>query len=100
MNTALQAAQAEDTQDLLNHIAWTDVIRPQLEDARRAFTDQLVAATLKPQQPMSETREQIAGKLFGITFIINRLERILREGTNAREVLARENLFLQDFNSK
>lgn len=94
-NTALKAAQGEDTYDLLNHIAWTDIIKPKLDEARIVFTSQLVSATLRPQSDKAETREQIAGKLYGITYITAMFEKILKEGTNAREVLARENLFLQ-----
>src|SRR5579859_4216925 len=94
-NIALKAAYGEDTMDLLNHLAWTDVVKPRLEEARIAFMNQLVTATLKPQQEGAETREQIAGKLYGITYITNVLERILKEGANAREILAQQNLFLQ-----
>lgn len=94
-NIALKAAYGEDTMDLLNHLAWTDIIKPRLEEARITFTNQLVTATLKPQVEGAETREQIAGKLYGITYIIQVLERILKEGANAREVLAQQNLFLQ-----
>jgi|SRR5579859_206271 len=94
-NTALKAAYGEDTLDLLNHLAWTDIVKPKLDEARIAFTNQLVSATLRPQDPTAETKEQIAGKLFGITYITNVFERILKEGANAREILAKQNLFLQ-----
>ena len=94
-NLALKAAYGEDTMDLLNHLAWTDIVKPRLEEARLAFTNQLVSSTLRPQAADAETKEQIAGKLYGIMFITNIFEKILREGANAREVLAKENLFLQ-----
>jgi len=95
INTALQAAQGLDTQDLLNHIAWTDVIKPKLEEAKAILTNQLVDATLNPQQPGTQTREQIAGRLWGIDHTIKTLEKILKAGAHAREVLAQDNLFLQ-----
>jgi hypothetical protein len=94
-NLALKAAYGEDTMDLLNHLAWTDIVKPRLEEARKTFTDQLVSVTLRPQAEGSETKEQIAGKLYGIMYITTIFEKILKEGANAREVLARENLFLQ-----
>lgn len=94
-NLALKAAYGEDTLDLLNHLAWTDIIKPRLEETRKVLTDQLVALTLAPQKEGQETREQIAGKLFGITYITNVLERILREGAQAKDTLAAHNLFLQ-----
>lgn len=94
-NLALKAAYGEDTMDLLNHLAWTDIVRPRLEEARITFTNQLVSATLKPQHADAETKEQIAGKLYGIAYVIQIFERILKEGENARVLLAKENLFLQ-----
>lgn len=94
-STALKAAQGMDLQDLLNHIAWTDVIQPQLVEAKSILTKRLVDATLQPQQPNSESREQLAGKLYGIVFMENMLAKILREGAGARETLASQNLFIQ-----
>jgi hypothetical protein len=91
----LKAAQGIDTQDLLNHIAWTDVVRPRLDEAKAALTKRLVEATLKPLDPREESREQLAGKLWGIDFVITTLERILREGANAKDFLARQNIFIQ-----
>jgi len=94
-NVPLKAAQGLDTQDLLNHIAWTDVIKPKLDEAKLLLTKQLVDATLNPQQPNSQTREQIAGRLWGIDYIITSFEKVLREGARAKELLAEQNLFLQ-----
>lgn len=92
---ALTAAYGLDTQDLLNHIAWTDVLKPKLEEAKSFLTKQLVSVTLNAPVANSETREQIAGKLWGIEFMVTTIEKILKAGTGAREILARENLFLQ-----
>jgi hypothetical protein len=94
-NTALKAAQGIDTLDLLNHIAWTDVILPKLLEAKDGLTKRLVNATLNVPNPKEETREQLAGKLFGIDHFIHILERILSEGGHAKELLAKQNLFLQ-----
>lgn len=94
-NTALKAAQGIDTQDLLNHIAWTDVILPKLLEAKSIITSQLVTATLSPSKEGTCTKEQLAGQLFGIDYITKTIEKILREGSSASESLARENLFLQ-----
>jgi len=93
--TALKAAQGIDTLDLLNHIAWTDVIKPKLAQARDLLTKRLVDLTLGVAKPGEETREQIAGKLFGINFIETLFHNILAEGGRANDALARENLFLQ-----
>lgn len=95
LSTAVTAYQGQDTLDLLDHIAWTDVLRPKLEQHRKYLTDKLVSATLSAPQPNSESKEQIAGKLYGIQFMINTIEKVLRAGANAKAALAEENLFLQ-----
>jgi len=93
-NIALKAAQGMDLNDLLNHIAWTDVVKPELDDAKARLTKRLVDATLKPQQEGTETREQLAGMLYGIQFIELTFARILREGARSKEELAKMNLFI------
>lgn len=95
-NLALKAAYGEDTMDLLDHIAWTDVVKPKLEEARKIFTEQLVSVTLRPQKEGTETREQLAGKLYGISYIINVFEKILKEGHEARTILAKDNFFISN----
>lgn len=95
-NLALKAAYGEDTEDLLDHIAWTDVIKPQLEKARIHFTNQLVSATLAPQREGTESREQIAGKLYGISYITTLFEKILKEGGDAKAILAKDNFFISN----
>lgn len=91
---ATKAAKALDTKDLLDHIAWTNVIKPQLDEARKQLSDMLVKSVLAPQNPLTESKEQIAGKLYGIEFISSRIERILREGELAERDLASRNIFL------
>lgn len=92
-NDALLAvAKAEDTQDLLNHIAWTDVIRPQLEKQVKQCSDLLVQEALGGQLPPGRTREQIAGMAFGVQYIVGLLERILKDGERGLLELRREGL--------
>lgn len=92
----LEAAKAEDLHDLLNHIAWTDVVRPALLREREVFTKLLVASTLgAPVQvpsssgPVPVTREQLAGKIYGIDYITGLMEKILDKGVRAVEELNR-----------
>lgn len=94
-NPALKAAQGIDTKDLLDHIAWTDVIQPQIVQAKAILTNRLVAATLNAPKPGDETREQIAGRLYGIGFIEKVIEKILKEGDSGARELASQNLFIQ-----
>lgn len=90
---ALSAIQGQDTQDLLNHIAWTDIIKPKLIEAKLFYTNQLVDALLSKHE--GESKEQIAGKIYGIDYVVKVLERILKEGSQSREALASLNLHLQ-----
>jgi hypothetical protein len=79
----LQAAQAEDLQDLLNHIAWTDVILPQLTDLKSKFSSQLSQVLLNPNIPGAPTALQLAAKIQGIDFITTLFASILRQGASA-----------------
>ena len=84
-NQLIAVAKAEDTYDLLNHIAWTDVVKPELQTVRETFSKQLVAAMLGSPLPIGITKEQLAGKAFGIDYIIRLFESILAKGKVARE---------------
>lgn len=75
-----------DTQDLMEHIAWTDVVKPKLLNLREMLSKQLVNAVLDPA--LSSQKEQIAGKIFGIDYIINIFEGILSKGKNSQKALA------------
>lgn len=90
----ITVAKAEDTQDLLNHIAWTDVIKPELLRRRDAYAKQLVNATLGQTLPEGTTREMIAGRILGIDDLISLLERILRDGSRAAEQMQFESYSL------
>lgn len=91
----LKATQSIDTLDLLDHIAWTNILKPQLDHAKRILTEKLVAQTLGTASPGTETKEQVAGKLYGITYITTMFEKILSQGTSARQSLADENIFIK-----
>ena len=84
---ALKIAQAEDTQDLLNHIAWTDVVKPKLLKDKEIWEKTLVAHLLGAPLPEGQTKEQLAGKIYGINYTIEYLENILRTGTRYFEML-------------
>lgn len=89
----LDAYRAEDVSDLLDHIAWTETIKPALLRERDQLTTQLVSSTLglPVQAKTSEgtvtfSREQIAGKIYGINHIFTLLEKLLSKG----EIAARQ----------
>lgn len=56
--------------------------------AKDLLTKQLVDSTLSVQKPDQETREQIAGKLFGLDWTIKLIEKVLKQGGSAKDVLA------------
>lgn len=93
----LAATQSTDLHELLNHLAWTDVLRPALE-AESAFNQQmLVDATLGQEPTIRDTngiihkltREQLAGRIHGIRHVIGIIERILRKGDKALEEITK-----------
>jgi hypothetical protein len=89
-NPFVTAARAEDVENLLQHIAWSDVIRPDLDRQREMYTKLLVAATLG--QPVKVptidgyaelSKEQLAGRISGFDYVISYFEKILTEGAKA-----------------
>lgn len=92
---AITAAQGIDTEDWLRHISWTDVLKPRFERDQQLLRDRLVASVLKPASAEAESREQIAGKLYGINYAINVIEETVRKGRNASAELSKSNISLQ-----
>jgi hypothetical protein len=79
----IRVAQAEDTYNLLNHIAWTDVILPKLERKKAIYSKMIVDHHLGKPIPQDLTVEQIAGKVYGIEEIISLFAQILSQGEKA-----------------
>jgi|WetSurMetagenome_2_1015567.scaffolds.fasta_scaffold138310_2 hypothetical protein len=91
---SITVAKGEDTRNLLDHIAWTDVIEPELEKRKALYGKLLVAAVLGSKitipgssGPTDLTPEQLAGRIDGINFIQTLLKRILRDGASAFSTL-------------
>ena|SRR2546430_15361954 len=87
-------AKAEDTQNLLEHIAWQAAVKPVLLKKRNDFTTVLVNAVLGQPMPQGITKEQIAGYVYGIDEIIKTFERILRDGSEALAALESQGFHL------
>jgi len=92
---AVIAAQGIDTEDFLRHIAWEEILLPRFQEDRRVLTDRLVQSVLKPETVDSETREQIAGKLWGIDYAIRTINEVVKRGRSAKSELARSNISVQ-----
>lgn len=91
------AAKAEDLGNLLDHIAWTDAVKPILLKRHEAFSGMLVqivlgATNASGSQPY--TKEQLAGAIYGIDQIIAIMEKILKDGEKALADLRQQNLTL------
>jgi len=91
----IKVAQAQDTYDLLNHIAWTDVLKPKLEAEVSKLSKLLVSEALGVPIPVGMgTREQIAGKCYGIQYVSRLFEEILAKGENAFKDLEEKGIHL------
>jgi hypothetical protein len=92
----MAVAKGEDTYDLLSHIAWTDVILPRLEKEIVTYSTILVNEALGTPIPGNITREQVAGRAYGIRWVQNLLERILKDGKRGLEHLQTEGIALSN----
>lgn len=91
------AAKAEDLNNLLDHIAWQEAVKPLLLKRRDAFSAMLVQTILGATAPDGHqpyTKEQLAGAIYGIDAIIGVMEKILKDGEKALAELRQQNLSL------
>ena len=81
-------AKADAVADLLNHVGWTEVVKPSLLKERNNLSTQLVGMVLgAPPKEASLTKEQVAGFIYGIDKIIAEFEKILKKGEASLEFL-------------
>jgi len=81
-------AKAEDTYDLMHHIAWDATVKPALDKQLGSLTKLLVNEALGGKLPEGLTRERVAGMCYGINYISTLLEKILKEGEHALKDLS------------
>lgn len=93
-STLIKIAQAEDTFNLLHHIAWTDVIKPELLRRKESFGKILVDHLLGIPLAEGQTKEMIAGRIYGINEMIGLIEKILTQGKKALEELQSKGISL------
>jgi hypothetical protein len=94
---AISVAKAKDLEDLLDHIAWTDTLRPALVDFKNVLASQLVQVTLgHPIEVQTSSgnsvpisREQLAGQIYGIDWLMKFVERVLDKGHVSADELKR-----------
>jgi hypothetical protein len=100
-NTVEAAARGTDLADLLNHIAWTDIIVPELTKAKDRYSTTLVQKVLGNSNSSTLTIEQLAGRIAGIEFVYDLLTRIVERGEKASTILQEQQYTLDNpYNSK
>jgi len=82
-NPVLEAYQAADLENLLEHVAWTEVLQPKLLELKEQYSIMLVSHDLGEALPGKLTREQLAGRIYGINFILKLIRDVLVRGTAA-----------------
>jgi hypothetical protein len=86
---------ADDLENLLDHIAWTNTVKPALESHRAKFQTLLVQSVLGQQIIDQNTggivsKEMLAGRIEGIDWLDKFLTGVLRRGERALSVLKQE----------
>jgi len=95
-NLAMDAAKAQDLSDLASHIAWTDIVSPELTKLRETYSTQLVQKVLNAPGSSPLTIEQLAGRIEGIDFIKRLFTRIIEKGEKAQSLLRERQFILED----
>ncbi len=88
------AYKAHDLGDLLDHIAWTDVLKPELLKSKAAYARRLTDAVLSRTAEETMKPEQLAGICYGIDMVVGAIEGILRKGISAEDFLRKNGLNL------
>lgn len=82
----LDSLKAQDIEDWKEHVAWEELLEPQLRSTREALTRQLVELSLG-KKIEGTTLEQTAGKIYGLDFLFKELEKLLGRGRAADKIL-------------
>jgi len=90
-------AKAEDLNNLLEHIAWQEAVKPLILKKRNDLSTMLVNATLGATSAQGQpySKEQLAGAIWGIDEMLHTFEKILRDGDKALRELREQGLSLQ-----
>ena len=90
-------AKAEDLNNLLDHIAWQQAVKPVILKKRNDLSTMLVNATLGAASSQNQpyTKEQLAGAIWGIDEMLHIFEKILRDGEKALNELREQGFTLQ-----
>lgn len=81
-DSTLDLLKAQDVADWREHAGWEMVLAPAIQQHRDLLTRQLVELSLG-KQVAGLTLEQVAGKIYGIDWLIKELDTITRRGRTA-----------------
>lgn len=92
-------AKADATAEFMESVGWDQVILPMLMKQKDLYSTMLVAAVLSNHPPSMDgvetTREQLAGRVYGIDFVVKLLDSVLRKGTSALKDLEKQGVQIE-----
>lgn len=88
-------AKAEDTYDLMQHISWEKVVKPDLNKIKQTYAKMLVDHILGGPIPDGLTKETLAGTCKGIDQVIHIFESTILRGKSALEILQSQGIKIQ-----
>lgn len=91
------ALMGQDLDNLLEHIAWGQIVQPELLKHKSNYETLLVQSVLGQQIINQSTnqiisKEMLAGRIEGINWIMMYLKNVLSKGVKAQEKLAAVNM--------
>ena len=80
--------EADELAELLEHLGWTEVLKPKLSEYRKQLEGlvvQAVLGTVVTQNSCPVSKEQLAGRADALRWLELLIERVIREGTHAAD---------------
>jgi len=86
---SIDIRKSEDLLNLLEHVGWTEVLRPQIEAALDRYKRLLPKLVLNTglAQKIGITKEEVAGRIVAFEFLIETIETVLKKGAKAFQEL-------------
>jgi hypothetical protein len=95
-STTVEAAlKGADLQNLLEHIAWTDILEPELQRRRQLYQDMICKKVLGEPTQNQMSLEQLAGRVAGIDYTLNIIKHVLTKGESALKSLRESGIHLE-----
>ena len=84
-----QVQKAEEVLDLLEHLGWQQVLKPEIDKQLTYWTHALPAIVLnsKKEEDLGYTKEELAGRIAGMQYAVAVIEDVLKKGSRAFKAL-------------